>query len=525
MANENLIASALLKTDPALYSQVDGGGDWLAAIRKKGARVKLYRAYERGDQRSNLTTQQKKLLNIRESNEELNEFNSNYCGIIVDAMAARLAVSEITADDEDVTTWIQDTLNRNGFEQKQGEWFRGAIRDSESFVIVDPQTALWASESAFDGYSGVVAIYNPMTGLPMWACKLWIIAEPSDVSSDAEDLGDEDVVNIVVYQPDKISHWRGQAGGGEVEASIISRTEDSATNEMPWDLGVIPMAHYANKRDNYTTAGESEIRSVVPLQDILNSTLYDMQMASKLSAFKVYWSKGLEIDKDGIVPGSVINLLLKDESGNVATSLDEAAARFLAAVEVGEFGTTDMSQYTNQIDKLEREISQISSTPVYGITTQGALSGDALKQLETGLIGKVHRFQHENTVAIEMLLKLTAEIQRTFNVNQSFGEKIKSQVAQFLGLSAPSQPPQSLDGISINWKSPEIVDVSKQLTSLSQLRRDNPGLWPDEWYREKIGSLLGMKSDQIKAEGVKAQEQQISVFDRLVGGGGNVPPV
>jgi hypothetical protein len=34
-----------------------------------------------------------------------------------------------------------------------------------------------------------------------------------------------------------------------------------------------------------------------------------------------------------------------------------------------------------------------------------------------------------------------------------------------------------------------------------------------------------MKSDQIKREGEKAQEQQVSVFDRLVGGGGNVPPV
>jgi hypothetical protein len=374
-----------------------------------------------------------------------------------------------------------------------------------------------------------MAIYDTMTGLPVWAMKMWTIAEPADVSTDAEDLGDEDTVNVVVYQPERITYWQGISGGGELDPVAVSNGGNlkvlESGNGYEWDLGLIPLIQFANKRDNYTTSGESEIRSVIPLQDILNSTLYDMQMASKLSAFKIYWSKGLEIDKDGIVPGSVINLLLRDESGNVATSLDEAASKFLAAVEVGEFGTTDMSQYTNQIDKLEREISQITSTPVYGITTQGALSGDALKQLETGLIGKVYRFQHENVVGIEMLLKMTAEIQRMFDVNRSFVSKFSQKVASFLGLSAPSQPPAKVEGISINWKSPEIVDISKQLQSLSQLRRDNPGLWPDEWYREKIGGLLGMKSDQIKAEGEKAQEQQATSFDALVGGRGQVPLV
>jgi hypothetical protein len=63
------------------------------------------------------------------------------------------------------------------------------------------------------------------------------------------------------------------------------------------------------------------------------------------------------------------------------------------------------------------------------------------------------------------------------------------------------------------------------MNALSQLRRDNPGLWPDEWYRERIGALLDMSSSQIKAEGEKAQTQSALALDELIGGGGEVPPV
>jgi len=527
MSNANMIMNALEKTNYKLYQEV-GGYDFLAAITKKGARVEKYRKYERGDHDANLTVQQRRLLNIIADDAELNEASANYCSIVVDMMAGRLSVTEINSNDEMVSDWINETIERNKLESKQGEWFRGAIRDGESFVIVDPQTGLWASEPAFDGYSGVLAIYDTMTGLPSWACKLWTISEPSDVSTDAEDLGDEDTVYVVVYEPDKITYWKGRSGMGDIEKVSVSEGSlpiIEAGNGYEWELGLIPIVQFANKRDNYTSYGESEIRCVIPLQDIANATLYDMMMASKLSAFKIYWSKGMEIDKDGIVPGSVINLVLKDADGNVLTNIDEAAARFLSSVQVGEFGTTDMSQYTNQLDKLEREISQVSATPVYGITNQGALSGEALQQLEAGLLSKVRRFQRENTSSLKMLFKLTARIQTTFDVGSSFVRKFSSNIAEFLDLSAPSNPPKEAMDININWGSSEIIDVSAQVTALSTMRRDNPNLWADEWYRERIGTLLGMSSSQIAEESEKADLERVSAFDQLVGGRSGTTPI
>jgi len=526
MSNVNIVIDALEKTNPNLYQEV-GGNDFLAAIIKKGARVKKYRKYERGDHDANLTVQQRRLLNIVADDAELNEACANYCAIVVDMMAGRLAVTEINSEDEAVSDWLNETIERNKIESVQGEWFRGAIRDGESFIIVDPQTALWASEPAFDGHSGVVAIYDNVTGLPRWACKLWTISEPSDVSTDAEDLGDENIVYVVVYEPDKITYWKGRSGTSELCPKAVEQGSLrllKSGNGYEWELGLIPMVQIVNKKDNYTPYGESEIRAVIPLQDIANSTLYDMMMASKLSAFKIYWAIGMEIEKDGIVPGSVINLVLKDGDGNLITNIDDAAAKFLASVKVGEFGTTDMSQYTNQLDKLEREISQVSATPIYGITSQGALSGEALKQLEGGLINKVVRFQKENTGALRILFKLTARIQNTFDVGSSFMRKFNSNAADFLDLTAPSNPPKEAMEININWSTPEIVDINSSITALSTMRRDNPNLWPDEWYRERIGSLLGMSSRQIAEESEKADVERVSAFDQLVGGrSGTVP--
>ena len=532
--NVSLIVDALRKTDNVLYQQIAGGGAWKSALTKRAARVGKYRRYERGDHDQNLTKQQRNLLNITADDSELNESSSNYCGIVVDMMAARIKVNEITSDSEEATAWITDTLERNSFVSKQGEWHRGAIRDSESYILIDPSTAMWTSEPAFDGHSGIVAIFDEMTQLPIWACKIWAISEPADLSTDAEDLGEETSVKVVVYQRSQITYWKGTAGSEtlspdtvkEVKGmNIIKDAEGNDLNGYDWKFGLIPLAQEANKRDNYTPYGESEIRVVIPLQDIVNGTLYDMQMASKLSAFKIYWSIGMEIDKDGIVPGSVVNMVLKDKSGNVVTMIDEDTARYMQSVRVGEFGVTDMSQYTNQLDKLEREISQVSQTPVYGITSQGNLSGEALKQLESGLIGKIVRFQNENTGALINLLKLTAEMQRQFQVNQDFLGKFADAVMKILGLSAPKAPPSELGAISVNWKSPEIINVNDQITALSTLRRDNPGLWPDDLYRERIGGLLGMTSVQIKDEGDKAVMESRNSFDMLIGGGGETPPV
>jgi len=457
------------------------------------------------------------MLRLKTDASNIDDFNDNYCQIIVDKMAGRLQVTEIsTGDDALDKGWLSFILQRNMWKAIQGTVFAGAVRDGESFMMIDPQTLLWSSEPAYDGFDGIVALFDSFSRTPIWACKLW--AETVEGAlADTE----ESTMRLVVYQPDVVTYWVGKEGGDEVEPDkrittqqVINmengfgEVQDTLGNRLPWAVGSVPIIHFVNRYSNYSSVGKSEVRPAIPLQDVLNRTIYSMVMASEFSAFRIKWSIGIPIDASGIVPGAVINLVLKDEQGNVLTSVDENEAKFLEAVKVGEFEETDISQYITQIDKLAREISQIAQTPIYGVTTEGVLSGEALKQLEIGLIGKCERFQNENTDAIKELIQLTAAIQNTFT----------------LAITIPPVP-KVIQVTVVNWKPAELLDVAGQIAVLIQMRKEAPGLWDDEFYRTKIGALLGMAQAQVKEESLRAQQQQQDVLETLVGAAGVTQPV
>ncbi|MFA5716043.1 MAG: hypothetical protein WC998_09895, partial [Candidatus Paceibacterota bacterium] len=182
--NSRLISDALLKTNPALYANIDGGNSWLAAIMQRGARVSLYRNYEKGDHRADMTTQMRSMLRLTDDSAGLKDFNDNYCKIVIDKMAGRVSVSEISSGDESIdSNWLEPLLDKQDFQAAEGMWWRGAITDGDAFVMVDPITMLWSSEPAYDGFSGMVAVYNQLTRKPVWACKLW---SESDIQDQAE---------------------------------------------------------------------------------------------------------------------------------------------------------------------------------------------------------------------------------------------------------------------------------------------------------------------------------------------------
>lgn len=444
MSNEGLICNALLKTNPTLYQAIDGGNTFKTAIAKRGARVAKYRRYVSGEHDASLTTQMKKMLRIKENDTaQLNDFNLNYMGIVVDKMAGRLAVKKIVNEPKTETEtdpkkidpaqeWINKLLIDNDFESIQGMFYRGAIGDGDSFVMVDPITLKWIVEPAYDGFSGMFAITRQGLDNPVWACKLYSYAD-LDLTSDEPPASVK--MKVIVYQPNKISFFEGEASGSEltVDTNIDA---DTIKKAGAWNLGV-PIMHFANQRDSFRQYGESEIRKGIPINDVLNRTVYSMVMASEFSAFKVAWCIGLELDKSGIEPGAVLNIALKDANGNLITELSPDQIEFLKAVRVGEFDSSDISQYTNQIEKMVVQISHVTSTPIYGVTSQGNLSGEALKQLEMGLVGKCKRFQEENTKPLRGLIEMTAKIQKAF-----------------AGFTDP--PP--LGRIVVEWESPELRD-------------------------------------------------------------------
>ena len=220
--NSGLVASALQKSNPALALTMDAANSFKAEVVEHGARVTLYRNYERGDHRAVITTQMRKMLRLTEDKSGMVDFNGNYCGIVVDKMAGRLHVNEITTGDEATDKdWLVPTLESNDWGNLQSTTFRGAIRDADSYVMIDPLTLAWTSEPAYDGYSGIVAMFEQGSRTPMWACKVW---------SEVEEESNNNTMRLVVYQPGVVSYWRGMEGGAEVVGDLEIGAED--------DLGV-----------------------------------------------------------------------------------------------------------------------------------------------------------------------------------------------------------------------------------------------------------------------------------------------
>jgi len=485
--NSNLVVAALNRTDPELAKKIDAENSLKTTIRRKGARVALYREYEIGDHRADMTDQMRKMLRLNSGDDELTEFNDNYMEVVIDKEASRLFVSSITGDDES-TEWIETTLERNRFISEHGQWCRGAIRDGDAYVMVDLK-ANWISVPAYDGFSGLVVVHSGESGKPAWACKLWSEASSEDDEATSVEM------NVVVYQPGAILYYKGVEGG----------TELNEIDAKPWLVEDLPIIAFVNKKDTHTDSGRSELRPAIPLQDVLNRELHSLVMASELAAFGIKWSKGMEVALDGIVPGGIVNLVIKDEADNIMTELSDSQLEFLKGVEVGQFEETDITQYLEVIDKIVQQIGQVTQTPIRGVTSSGQISGEALKQLEIGLLGKVQRFQWQNTNAFTDLLNLTAKIQNTYDTGQGTAPEIGS--------------------IKVTWKDAEILDVNARITALKDLRADSPGLFTDDFYIEQIGSLLNLSQAEINDQKEETAKQQGSFFDALTGGDGTVPAV
>jgi hypothetical protein len=314
-------------------------------------------------------------------------------------------------------------------------------------------------------------------------------------------------MRLVVYQPDRITYWSGLDGGAIVmpmappDPQIIEAVPppvQPGQNERPWPeefKGQLPFVCFANMRDNFTRYGESEIRPAIPLQDVLNRTIYSMVMASEFAAFPVNWSIGMAINPGGIVPGGIVNMTLNDSAGAPLSEFTPEQIAYLQACKIGQLPAANISQYVNQIELIVKEISQATQTTIYGIGGIGRnMSGEALKQLEIGLLGKCFRFQRQNTDALKELIMLTSTMERVF---------------------APGKNTPAVAKVNVTWKSPEVIDQQATIAALVDMRSKATGLWADAFYQQKIGQLLGMSKTDIEEEMKAADAERQSKIQSM----------
>lgn len=374
---------------------------FIADTTTRGDLVALYRKYLDGEHDAKLTSHMKNLLRISSENEE---FNLNYCATVIDTMVDRLNVVKINGETDEQTEWASDLMLVNRFDDFQNLVHESALVDGDGFVMVEwdneRNQVVLTHELAYDGVSGVVAVYDRQGRKIDYAIKIWL---------ETDEVG-EDLTRVNVYWPDRVEKYMGNSTGSD----LMPYVEDGQTSHvLSWlntsnePIGV-PIIHFPNRgRGSY---GNSELKSTIGPQDALNRTLVSMVMTAELSAFQIKAAFGFE-PPTALSPGMIVKVPMPDSSG-------EDQARLLSALRFEVLPQAQLVPFIEQSSFLVSQIATVTRTPIPEIMGSANSSGEALKERQTGLLGKVRRFQVRAGNGWEDVMKMAARVQNAFGTKQ-----------------------------------------------------------------------------------------------------------
>lgn len=398
----SLVRSALSTAEARALNLRMSLDAWAADQEERAAKVKLFREYAEGDHRADLTPEMAKMLRVRSADSS--RFNDNYMDIVLSTMADRLTLRGFETDNEAATDWLVGVCETNRLDGLQGDVTTAALRDADTYLMAswdnDQKRVVWTHEPAYDGSSGMLVRHDPFNRVQV-AIKVW--------QESRETLGD--TTRVTVYYADHIERYIGGAAGG------LTRYEEDGE---PWPAPLlyqgrpvgVPVVHIPNRGATYDAYGLSEIENAIPLQDALNRTLYSMVMTAELTGFGVRWAKGFR-PPAGIMPGTWIVI---GEDG-----LDKESV-----ADVGMLPQGEIVPYIQQAQWLTSEIGKITRTPAPEFMGSDTASGEALKQREIGLLGKVKRFQVAAGNRWEDLARLSWRMQAAFGSAPPSLEAVKA---------------------------------------------------------------------------------------------------
>lgn len=444
---------------------------WLTDEQARAQQVNTIRRYVNGAPDNFLTSGQAKVLNLPSGSDNgalLHQFADNYCPAILDTTLDRIQLTGIEADTEPEQTWIDDLLLKNRLDELQVNLHEATLRDGNGFLMIDAvedgatgkRTIRLTQESAYDGFYGMCVAYETAASKQsLFAAKVWRIT--SDKLSDT--------VRLNMYYPNRIERYTAFVGGGirpygndvnvtALEAQYQSQQaaaksknsstplaldpslppgyppapDDNEPSIIPWTMDNthaeviknadgtvtvtgepigVPVIHFRHKGNSITTHGLSDLVDVIPLQDLLNRTLYDMAATSALSAFTIGIGVGFQLPTS-VQPGQMISVVALTAEGKPAVPTPESN-EWLKTVRIDQFQQADLVPYIGQLEWIKNEMFAVTNTPEMENASANA-SGESLRQREVKLIGKVKRFEVRNGNAWEDAMLMAARVQKAF---------------------------------------------------------------------------------------------------------------
>lgn len=421
------------------------GANWAGEMQVKGELVKLYRDYYDGVHRLKLTNEMKQMMQIK--SDRLDQYNANYCEMVVAALADRLTVESIDTGNDAGDEWAQQVMALARFDGLQIDVRESALRDGETFVMVAHDTQadmpVLAHEPAWDGDCGVMVVYDRQMQHILAGVKVWYEA---------------DLRRVNIYYPNSMEKYSYESPapkqGMDVEKPYLKQYPDERANKdgvidtsQDGKAPGVPIIHFPNRGKR---KAKSELINMIPLQDSLNSTLVSMVMTALLTAFPLLFAKGWK-PPAGMTPGQILHAMVGDSNGNAIVPETEEHARAIAAIQsqfdLKRIEPGEIDQLIKQADWLIFQIGTVSSTPVPGQMGGDTSSGEALKQRGIGLVGKAQRAQVQFGNAWEDVLRMAARLQ------DIFGRK---------------KPPTDLQWVT-RWKSAELRNNVEILAFAKQI--------------------------------------------------------
>jgi hypothetical protein len=203
---------------------------------------------------------------------------------------------------------------------------------------------------------------------------------------------------VIVTLYDDISRYilTSEAGGATRDISQLNLTpadpNDPFINGLaPYaehNMEICPVSRFLYEIDlDGETDCQGEVEPLIPVQDQINLTTFNLMMAEQYEAFKQRWVTGMApVDEEG-----------KDKAP-FRPGVDRVWAAEDPATRFGEFGATELAPYSGSREDGIKHMSTIAQIPPYHLLGMVAnLSAEALAAARDGLDRKVEELQSNLT--------------------------------------------------------------------------------------------------------------------------------
>jgi hypothetical protein len=292
----------------------------------------------------------------------LAEAGANWCELIVNAVADRLAVTGFRfAGSGSADAWAIWQASSMDADSKLVQ--KDALVTSTGVVLVQPDDS------------------NP-TGVSITAespLEATVLYEPGNrrrrMAGYKRFGADHDRTEVLIL-PDEICTWHGGTGYPDIE---------------PNPAGEVGMIEVVPQPRTFGWP-RSELTPCLPIQDRINTTIFARLVATDYGAFRQVWASGVKMAREVLTTPT-------DDGGTAQTTravrpYDIGVNRLLTNENpAGRFGAIPESTLSGYLSAVEQDVGQmaaITQTPAHYLTgSMINLSADAIKAAEAGLVSKV----------------------------------------------------------------------------------------------------------------------------------------